>query len=212
MSKIEYRIFKSKPFTTREENGKRYLEGYFSVFNEPYEVCPGWIEEIAPGAFSRTLREGKDVKVLWNHNTDVVLGSTENRTAFLQEDDRGLHGSDEINEEDQDAKNAYARVSRGDVRGCSFGFDIRAMEESWDDDGTYRTRLTDVDLYEVSPCAFPAYTQTSIQARAKEKLDNARNILEETKKRKREKWRVDMRNRLKGEKNGTESDHAQKEH
>lgn len=152
------------------------------------------------------------MKVLWNHNTDVVLGSTENRTAFLQEDDKGLRGSDEINEEDQDAKNAYARVSRGDVRGCSFGFDIRAMEESWDDDGTYRTRLTDVELYEVSPCTFPAYTQTSIQARAKEKLDHVRNILEETKKRKIEKWRTDMKKRLKGEKNGTKNDHAQKEH
>lgn len=196
---METRVISVDKFQTREEDGKRYLDGYFSVFNQPYEVCAGWIEEIAPGAFSRTLREGRDVKVLWNHNTDIVLGSTENRTAYLSEDERGLHGPVEINEEDQDAKNALARVARGDVRGCSFGFEIRGMEESWDDDGTYRTRLTDVELYEVSPCTFPAYVQTSITARAKESLEKARERLEEAEEEKRNKWREEMRKRLKGE-------------
>ena len=118
---MERRVIKTEPFQTREENGKRYLDGYYSVFNREYEVYPGWVETIAPGAFSRTLREGKDVKVLWNHNTDIVLGSTENRTAVLSEDEIGLHGPVEINEQDQDAKNGYASVARGEVRGCSLG-------------------------------------------------------------------------------------------
>lgn len=169
------------------------------MFNQPYEVVPGWIEEVAPGAFSRTLREGHDVKVLWNHNTDIVLGSTQNRTASLTEDEIGLHGPVEINEEDQDAKNGYARVSRGDVRGCSFGFEIRGVEERWGDDGTYYTRLTDVDLYEVSPCTFPAYSQTSIQARACEELEAARQKLKTAKEEKNKIWRDAMRRRLKGE-------------
>lgn len=200
VSEIERRVFKMpKPFETREENGKRVLSGYFSVFNQPYEVFPGWIEEIAPGAFSRTLTEGRDVKVLWNHNADIVLGSTENRTAYLQQDERGLRGDAEINEDDQAAKDAYARVDRGDVRGCSFGFEIRGIEESWDDDGTYRTRLTDVDLFEVSPCTFPAYTQTSIQARAREELEDAKKRLAASQEEKRTKWREKTKARLKGE-------------
>ena len=197
---MERRVIQTKEaFKTREEDGKRYIEGYFSVFNQPYEVFPGWIEEIAPGAFSRTLREGKDVKVLWNHNSDIVLGSTQNRTATLREDDIGLFGSNEINEEDQDAKNGYARVSRRDVRGCSFGFDIRSMEESWDDDGTYRTRITDVELYEVSPCTFPAYSQTSISARNKEVFEDAKKRFDEAQEQKREEWRASKKARLKGE-------------
>lgn len=200
---MERRIIDRAEFQTREENGKRYLDGYFAVFNEPYEVFPGWIEEIAPGAFSRSLREGKDVKVLWNHNDDIVLGSTGNRTASLTEDEHGLHGPVEINEEDQDAKNAFARVARGDVRGCSFGFAIREMEERWDENGIYHTRLTDIDLYEVSPCTFPAYTQTSIQARAKESLEKARETLKQKQEEKRKKWRDGMKARLKGESNGT---------
>ena len=198
---MERRVIQTKEaFKTREENGKRYIEGYFSVFNQPYEVFPGWIEEIAPGAFSRTLREGKDVKVLWNHNSDIVLGSTQNRTATLREDDIGLFGSDEINEEDQDAKNGYARVSRGDVRGCSFGFEIRSMEESWDDDGIYRTRITDVELYEVSPCTFPAYSQTSVSARNKEVFEDAKKRFDEAQEQKRKEWRENMKKRMKGEK------------
>lgn len=195
---MEHRVINLEKFQTREEDGKRYLDGYFAVFNQPYEVMPGWIEEIAPGAFARTLRENRDVKVLWNHDTNIVLGSTENRTAYLAEDERGLHGPVEINEEDQDAKNAFARVARGDVRGCSFGFDIRAMEESWDEDGTYRTRLTDVDLYEVSPCTFPAYGQTSITARNKEGLADAKARYEEARNKKINEWRESMRTRLKG--------------
>lgn len=188
----------------REGDGRRRLEGYFSVFDQPYEVVPGWIETIAPGAFERALASGQDVKVLWNHDSNIVLGSTANRTADLREDARGLLGGTDINENDQDAKNAYARVDRGDVTGCSFGFEISHMEESWDDDGTYRTRILEAyPLYEVSPCTFPAYTQTSITARAQEQLEAAREKLQEAKERKRNEWRERMIARLKGERDGT---------
>lgn len=150
-------------------------------------------ETIAPGAFDRALRSGRDVKVLWNHDTNIVLGSTENRTAELREDARGLFGGVEINENDQDAKNVYARVDRRDVTGCSFGFEISRMEESWDEDGTYRTRIMEVfPLYEVSPCTFPAYTQTSVTARAKETLEAAKKKLAQAKEEKQKEWRANM--------------------
>ncbi|HIX16964.1 MAG TPA: HK97 family phage prohead protease [Candidatus Gemmiger faecavium] len=204
VSEMEVRTMQMSGMKIREENGKRRLEGYFAVFDQPYEVCPGWVESIAPGAFARALASGQDVKVLWNHNPDIVLGSTGNKTADLREDQRGLPGGVEINEQDQDAKNAYARVDRGDVNGCSFGFEISKMEESWDDDGTYRTRILEVyPLFEVSPCTFPAYTQTSVTARAKEELQTAHERLEKAKKEKREQWREKMLSRLKGEKDGT---------
>lgn len=203
---MEHRTMQMSGMKIREDllNGKRRLEGYFAVFDQPYEVYPGWIETIAPGAFSRALASGQDVKVLWNHNADIVLGSTGNKTADLREDQRGLFGGVEINEQDQDAKNAYARVDRGDVNGCSFGFEISRMEESWDEDGTYRTRILEVSpLYEVSPCTFPAYAQTSITSRAQEQLAEVREKLENARKKKRDQWRKSMKSRLKGERNGT---------
>ena len=204
MNDLEHRTMQMSGMEIREENGKRRLEGYFAVFDQPYEVYPGWIETIAPGAFSRALASGQDVKVLWNHNPDIVLGSTGNKTADLREDQRGLFGGTDINEQDQDAKNAYARIDRGDVNGCSFGFEVSRMEESWDEDGTYRTRILEVSpLYEVSPCTFPAYTQTSITSRAQEQLAEVREKLENARKKKRDQWRKSIKARLKGEKNGT---------
>lgn len=198
---MEQRIMKMKNTKIREENGKRYLEGYFSVFGEPYQVWDGWVETIERGAFARYLASGADVKVLWNHDSSIVLGSTENGTASLREDETGLFGSVEINENDSEAVSAYARVARGDVSGCSFGFDIARQDEWWDDEGIYHTKITEVDpLFEVSPCTFPAYKATSISARTKEKLEDAKKRLEEYQEQKRNEWRESMRKRMKGEK------------
>ena len=197
---MEQRILKMKNAQIREEGGKRYLEGYFSVFDEPYQVFDGWIETVAPGAFARYLAGGGDVKVLWNHDSNVVLGSTANKTAALNEDNTGLFGRVEINESDQEAVNAYARIQRGDVDGCSFGFDIARQEEWWDENGVYRTRITEVDpLYEVSPCTFPAYKATSISARNEETLCTAREKYKAAQEQKRKQWRDSMKKRLKGE-------------
>lgn len=197
---MEQRILKMRNPKIREEGGKRYLGGYFAVFGEPYQVFDGWVEVIERGAFARYLAGGGDVKVLWNHDSNIVLGSTANGTAVLSEDDIGLWGSVEINENDQDAVNAYARISRRDVDGCSFGFDIARQEEWWDDEGIYHTKITEVDpLYEVSPCAFPAYKATSISARNKENLTQARERYETAQQEKRKEWRESMRKRLKGE-------------
>ncbi len=197
---MEQRIMKMKNATIREDGGKKYLEGYFSVFGEPYQVWDGWVETIERGAFARYLASGSDVKVLWNHDSNIVLGSTSNGTASLREDETGLFGSVEINEGDQEALNGYARVSRGDVDGCSFGFDIARQEEWWDDEGVYHTKILEVDpLYEVSPCTFPAYKATSISARNKDGLEEAKRRYEETKKQKMDEWREDMKTRLKGE-------------
>lgn len=197
---MEQRILKMKGAKIREEGGKKYLEGYFAVFGEPYQVWDVWVETIERGAFTRYLASGEDVKVLWNHDSNIVLGSTGNGTASLREDEVGLFGSVEINENDQEAVNAYARVARGDVDGCSFGFDIARQEEWWDDDGVYHTKIIEVDpLYEVSPCTFPAYKATSISARNKESFADAKKRFDEAKKEKMIHWRNDMKKRLKGE-------------
>lgn len=197
---MEQRILNMKDVKTREEGGKRYLEGYFAVFGETYQVFDGWTETIERGAFARYLASGEDVKVLWNHDANIVLGSTGNGTASLREDEKGLYGSVEINENDQDAVNAYARIARGDVNGCSFGFDVARQEEWWDDDGVYHTKLTEIDpLYEVSACTFPAYKATSISARNKDSLEEAKKRYSEAQEKKMNEWRENMKTRLKGE-------------
>ena len=195
---MEKRVLHLNDFTTRTaENGNPVIEGYFAKFNQPYEVCSGWIETIKPGAFTDALRSGADVKVLWNHNSDIVLGCSSNNTATLREDNVGLWGSVEINQNDTDAMNAYERIKRRDVTGCSFGFEIKKFTEIYDDDGTYRTEIEIVSpLYEVSPCTFPAYESTEIHTRNKSRLDKAKS---EFNKRQFETWKVDIQKKLRKE-------------
>ena len=195
---MERRTLKMQDAKVRERDGGRYLEGYFAVFNREYKVYKDWVETIAPGAFGTHLSTGEDVKILWNHNNDIVLGSTAAKTATLREDNVGLFGSVLINEQDQDAVNAYARVARGDVDGSSIGFDIVRQEEIWENE-TYRTRLLEIKLYEGSPCTFPAYTDTSINARAKDTFNSAKARFEQAKTEKQNQWRAEMIARLKGE-------------
>ena len=73
---------------TREEGDDLYLEGYFAVFGSVYELWPGATESIAPGAFDDALQD--DVRALYNHNTDLVLGRTSAGTMEIRQDSYGL--------------------------------------------------------------------------------------------------------------------------
>ena len=149
-------------FETRDDGGP-HISGYFAVFNSNYEIAPGMSESIAPGAFSRTL--ANDVRALINHDSTLVLGRTKAGTLALREDTRGLWGDITINPNDQDAMNLYERVKRGDVDQCSFGFEIVHEETEFREDGSVHWTITEVELYEVSACTFPAYEATNISAR-----------------------------------------------
>lgn len=153
-------------FTARDDEGPS-IEGYFAVFNSIYEIAPGMTESVAPGAFSRTL--AGDIRALTNHDTTLVLGRTRAHTLELREDERGLWGKISINPKDADAMNLYERVKRGDVDQCSFGFEIVSEETDFRDDGSIHWTITDVNLFEVSACTFPAYQETNIAARSAER-------------------------------------------
>ena len=150
-------------FRTREAEGGPIIEGYFAVFNSDYEIWPGAIEQVAPGAFTSAL--GGDIRALADHDTRIVLGRTTAGTLELREDDRGLYGTIRINPEDQEAMNLYHRVQRGDVTQCSFGFDIVAEDYEHRPDGSDLWIIREVVLYEISVVTFPAYAETSVQAR-----------------------------------------------
>ena len=149
-----------------EQSDKKVIEGYFSVFNSETELFPGAYEEIAPGAFDNTL--SNDIRALINHDTAYVLGRNKSNTLDLKVDSRGLWGSIEINENDTDALNLYERVKRGDVDQCSFGFNILKEDTDYRDDGTIKWTIREIDLHEVSVVTFPAYDDTSVQARMKQ--------------------------------------------
>ena len=152
-------------FQTRTlENGDPVIEGYFAVFNSDYFLWPGATERVAHGAFADELHA--DVRALCDHDTRIVLGRTAAGTLTLTEDERGLYGVIKVNTADSDAMNLYARVQRGDVSQCSFGFDILDEEYIIHPDGSELWLIRKVKLYEVSVVTFPAYEETSVSARS----------------------------------------------
>lgn len=140
------------------------IEGYFAVFNSQYDMGYGLTESIDSHAFDGAL--SGDIRALINHDDTLVLGRTAAGTLHLRVDEHGLWGSIDVNPNDTDAMNLYARVQRGDVSQCSFGFDIIDEDTEIRNDGEeIHWTIKRVKLYEVSPCTFPAYEATAIDAR-----------------------------------------------
>ena len=176
----QYR-FVPTTFEVRSNTEGPVIACYFAVFNKPTQLWPGCIEQIAPGAFSSSM--GLDVRALINHETRLVLGRTTVGTLTLREDGVGLFGEIKINEHDSDAMNLYARVQRGDVSQCSFGFDIVAEDYVVSPDGqTCTWTIRDVILYEVSIVTFPAYEATSAVARDSDKATSLHTVRLERRK------------------------------
>ena len=195
---MEQRYIKFGEVSTRSEGDAPVLEGIFVKYGDVYEVAPGATESIERGAFTESIHG--DVRALYNHNHDVVLGRVSAGTLTLEDREEGLWGRILINPKDRAAMDAYERIKRKDIQGCSFGFCIEDETAEIRDDGSVHWTIRKVNpLMEVSPVCFPAYEATSIHAREKD--------LEEIKQRQTEAWRIKMKARLKG--NGTESTDAE---
>ena len=157
LSKIETRTTPIE-FEVREDGDGMTFEGYAAVFNTPSEPLP-FIERIAPGAFKRSLESRNDIKLLWNHDTGTVLGSTRAGTMRLNEDERGLRVSATFPNTTA-GRDAAELLRRGDVDSMSFGFSVPSGGDDWSNDGSERT-LNSVRLHEVSIVAFLAYSSTA---------------------------------------------------
>ena len=164
--KIERRFFPMDDLELRVEDrgGRPKIRGYAAMFDKLSLPLAGMREKIARGAFAKTIEED-DIRALWNHDSNFVLGRNRSGTLKLTEDDRGLFV--EIDPpEAQWAKDLMESIKRGDVSQMSFGF--IAQKDDWlREDGKDAIRtLLEVKLFDVSPVTFPAYPQTSVKVRA----------------------------------------------
>jgi HK97 family phage prohead protease len=152
----------------RADDDTKTITGYAAVFGANADL--GFFEErIAPGAFARAIDEDQDVRALWNHDANFILGRTKSGTLRLAEDDTGLR-IDIDPPDTQTARDLVESIRRGDVDQMSFAF--RAVKESWTErDGELPLReLEDVDLFDVSPVTYPAYEATSVGLRSAEDI------------------------------------------
>jgi len=159
---------------TSDDGSPSTVRGIASVYNQETRIGGlfGFREQIAPGAFDSALARPDDVRALFNHDSNSVLGRTKNGTLKLRSTPEGLAYEVELPNTGA-ARDVEALLKRGDVTGSSFGFKV--LDEQWDEsrvkDGELPLRtITDVELFDVSPVTFPAYPQTSAEARSRAEL------------------------------------------
>lgn len=147
----------------RRDDGQAYIVGHAAVFNLPSEDLGGFREQIQAGAFSKAI-EQDDVRALWNHNPDFVLGRNRSGTLTLREDTRGLLIECKAPDTQTVRDLVLAPMDRGDVTQMSFAFTVRPGGQDWakDDEGRVIRTLKDLRLYDVSPVTYPAYPQTDV--------------------------------------------------
>ncbi|MEN6336793.1 MAG: HK97 family phage prohead protease [Phycisphaerales bacterium] len=159
-----------------EGEGKaKKLVGYAAVFKSVTDI--GWFrEQIEPGCFSDTI-EDDDIRGLFNHDSNLILGRNKAKTLRLKEDSKGLWFEIDV-PDTQVGRDTLTSVERGDVSGCSFAF--TTLADAWDysdEDSPLRT-LKKARLYDVGPVTYPAYPDTSVAARSLEAAKKAQKPAE----------------------------------
>jgi len=164
----------------REGQNMPVIFGHAAVFNSLSENLGGFRERIRTGAFREAIDQD-DIRALFNHNPDYILGRNRSGTLKLSEDERGL--AIEIDPPDTNvARDLIASMKRGDVTQMSFGFSVKPDGQEWaeDDDGMIIRTLTNVRLFDVSPVTYPAYPETDVAVRSlqgwRKELEQSRAI------------------------------------
>jgi HK97 family phage prohead protease len=178
------------PVELREnQDGAPTIRGYAAKFyrsSDPgteYELWKGARERIMPGAFDKAI-QGDDVRGLFNHDPNMLLGRSKAGTLKLEVDEVGLRY--EIQPADTSVyKDVVEYLRRGDVDGSSFQFSVPQGGEEWRMEGGSEIReLREVKLYDVGPVTFPAYKSATSGVRSMEDCDEA--------KERRDDWRKEM--------------------
>ncbi|NTI15677.1 HK97 family phage prohead protease [Agrobacterium rhizogenes] len=156
--------------TDVQSSGKSTIVGYIAKFNNTAQIAD-FSEEIAPGAFSESLRSNPDILALENHSYDRVIGRTANGSLKLEEDAVGLRF--ELTPVDTTAgRDALEMVRSKTAGGLSFGFTVDGPDsQEWR--GSHRV-LKRVNLREVSlVSSFPAYSGTEASVRSRQPMTDA---------------------------------------
>lgn len=161
----ERRIVKAK-MQVRSTSAGNTASGYAIRFNSLSEDLGGFKEKIASTALDRTLRDGHNIFCFFGHDSNNILGSTESGTLKLSADTKGLRFDCQLPATTLGADTKELLRSNL-LNRCSFGFTLAANGDKWNEDssGQLIRTVTDLDLWEVSLVAQPAYESTSVGLR-----------------------------------------------
>lgn len=166
--KIERRFIPATEIRAESEGESRKIVGYAALFNSRSQDLGGFEEVIAPGAFKDAI-QGSDIRSLFNHDPNLVLGRVKAGTLTVAEDERGLRIENDL-PDTQVGRDLLVSMQRGDVDQMSFAFRVAKGGDVWEErDGTTVRTITKVaELFDVSPVTYPAYADTSVAVRSME--------------------------------------------
>jgi HK97 family phage prohead protease len=210
---IEQRLAPSKVEVRALENGTWQLEGMAAVFDSPSADLGGFTEVLKRGAFKTVLADPNlDVRALFNHSADKVLGRTTNGTLQLEETPRGLRYTVTVPDVSY-ARDLRVLLERGDVTQSSFAFRMlpagKGQEWADSEDGTLVRTITEIGgLLDVSPVTYPAYSAATAGVRSEsstpsmernapaDAAEQGESAIEETRRREAEQARRERQLRL----------------
>lgn len=178
MKTIEYRDFEIDELRAVKEGDDEPMKfvGYVARFGSLSLDLGGFQERIRPGAFSKSIASD-DIRALFNHKSDYVLGRTTSGTLELREDDKGLLMT-VIPPDTQWANDLAASIERKDITGGSFGF--RTFKDTWEENkGSNKLPIRifeEIGLIDVSIVTFPAYPATKVAVRAEAEAETGIDI------------------------------------
>lgn len=170
---IERRTIKTEIRMDLAQSEKPVMRGVAAVFNSMSEDLGGFREQIAPGAFKSALVNG-DVRALFNHEPNLILGRSTSGTLRLSETDQGLEFECDLPDTSY-ARDLSSCMKRGDINQCSFGFNVDSGGDTWQKDAAGQwTRTIHVvsRLFDISAVTYPAYQDTACAMRSLEKIQS----------------------------------------
>lgn len=167
MNDLERRAFAVDSLNIETRDGKPpVLVGHAAVFGQLSEDLGGFREQILPGAFADAI-VSDDVRALFNHDPNFVLGRNRAKTLEMSEDATGLAIRIAMPETQTIRDLVLEPIKRGDITQMSFGFAVKPGGQDWatNDDGHRVRTLKKLRLFDVSPVTYPAYPQTDVATR-----------------------------------------------
>ena len=188
---LEHRSIPAMGLEARQTDENRpQIVGFGSVYGQTTTIhgfFSEWDEEVAKGAWAKTITEdGADIRSMFNHDTNWLLGRTTSDTLRLEDRDEGLWYEVDINPDDVNAMSVHAKVERGDVTGSSVWFRVIRQEWTEPDDSNDLERplrtILEARLFETGPVVFPAFPQTSAGTRSLDGVLRAAGVTNPTRR------------------------------
>ena len=181
MSNLEQRVLKFDLHLKREGSvdSVPHLQGMAVVYNEEIEIGKHFREKISPGSLTESIAND-DIVATFNHSMDNLLGRVSNETLKFSDGEEGLSVDILPNMQTEIGQRVVAYVSRGDVAGMSFMFEVQQEEVTHPKTKGELPLYTikKAKVYEMGPVTMPAYNSTSVKVASQRMLQHERWLKE----------------------------------